>query len=1050
MVSWTADGLVTGYNPTTRRLDPNLYHLASPGSVDLNGATRFQYALPPDVENYLTIKIPINFTEADRLNLTDFYPVFCAAVYVVSSSAFAPGVVPTPAQIVASSQVTTIRGDFYTQDAINVTFTVKVGMLNRPNTKYWVLATPTRVQDIYAAASVTNDLPYGNVGRAVSIWTNRTPNAPTITSPTTGASVAAGGVINFAYTTNDPDKTTPVDAGKRNLDLAGVQVQYAPVPTPANPVPEWRDLPFQPVIDVPNSTAWFIRGSADSREIYGFGALVENLGLPIMCAGTPPSEHGFLSGGSWQLRCRVFDYGHPYPEFFGGLGSAFMGTVVEGLVPSTYPAANTSPWSEPVTVAVPVRLPPPIPVTPIQNRAVPEDQAVRIGWTYRNTANPPYPQTKRRVQIREAGAVDWTTVFAGYSSLNYVDLPPTFVAPVAPPQQYLPDPGFESGTAGGWSTYPGFGSGSPTNTSAAASPTGSHSGSRYLSASYGSVVSGIANASFYKEISVGDLNPLHSSFTFDSWIGVDPQTYSINVQALFLDPSGDGYLLPGGGVDPQYYQYISLNQPVGGWASQWLHVTLDPIDRPVDASKIALFVSFLSESNTGKGRLDDVSLIGVNQNATESFTLEVSRNYEWRAQTGDSTGEWSEYSQSASFWVVPGLGSGPVRPLPAETIDGATLGIGTHRAFVYRRGGKVRVGEIKGISYLDWGRVRDDISTSKIVVSDWDIDCGNLLAKLQTWAYEIVIFRNNGYSNDRVWEGPISLLTYETDKVTIQAKDVMVYSYRRIIKQAMKGGLTDTVVTRAAQVLQNVLAPDDPNLLSYLTPLLRDDDRSVNNRSIPAYARTAFEEIDDMASNAGLDYTAVGRAILLWGTRHRIGTLPKFKDADLGASPIVSEYGMSMANRYVVSDGNGVWGEATRLDVSGNDPIYGLVEMLSSTWADDSDAESGTYTGTSAATVEKFAGYAETSIADRYRPGAPVVVRIPDNTSLNPGAVISIQQLVPGVIIPLESTSTLRTVTANQKLDSMRVIEEGGKETVSITLSPFNRDDTDTEVGEAE
>lgn len=195
-----------------------------------------------------------------------------------------------------------------------------------------------------------------------------------------------------------------------------------------------------------------------------------------------------------------------------------------------------------------------------------------------------------------------------------------------------------------------------------------------------------------------------------------------------------------------------------------------------------------------------------------------------------------------------------------------------------------------------------------------------------------------------------------------------------------------------------------------------------------------------MAANAGLDYTVVGRSILLWGTKNSIGRLPELRDEDLGSTPIVSVYGMSMANRYVVSDGNGIWGEATRLDADGNDTTYGLVEMLSSTWATDSTADTGTFTQSSiAATVESFEQFAEQSISTRYPP--PVIVRIPDNTSLSPDATLSINQLVPGVIIPLRSNGTLKAVGALQKLDSVSVAQEAGKETITITLSPFGGDD---------
>lgn len=435
--------------------------------------------------------------------------------------------------------------------------------------------------------------------------------------------------------------------------------------------------------------------------------------------------------------------------------------------------------------------------------------------------------------------------------------------------------------------------------------------------------------------------------------------------------------------------------------------------------------------------------LSTSQSYVHEAGLPSPYEYEWQVKTTDDEDEDSDWSVIESFLVVPAPVSGGVRPIPEDTIDGGTLGCGKHRAYIYRRGGKVRLGELTGISYLDWERKRDDISTAKIIVSDWDVDCGELLKRLQTWAYEVVIFRDNGYSNERVWEGPITLLTYEHDTVTIHAKDVIAYAYRRIIKQAMNDNvLGGTVTDRALRVFQNAFAPDDPNVLAYLTPIFNDDD-ARQYRSTPAYARTAFEEVDDMAANAGLDYTAVGRSILIWSTKHRIGTLQEFRDSDLGAPPIVSEYGMSMANFYSVSDGNGIHGEASRLGSDNVDEVYGLVEMLSSTWASDTASAQGTFSQSGLQTIiQSFSDAAERSIADRFPP--PVVVRVPDNTSLNPDAVVSIQQLVPGVLIPLRSTSTLREVHGNQKLDSVKVVETAGTETISITMSPFSRDDNDT------
>jgi hypothetical protein len=432
-----------------------------------------------------------------------------------------------------------------------------------------------------------------------------------------------------------------------------------------------------------------------------------------------------------------------------------------------------------------------------------------------------------------------------------------------------------------------------------------------------------------------------------------------------------------------------------------------------------------------------------------------STQYEWRVQVTDTDGETSDWSAIARFWLVPALNSGPVLPTSAETAgEAGTLGEGTHRVEVYRRGGVERVGELKNLSKVEWGRVRDDISTAEVIISSWDKAEGDLLAKLQTWAYEIVIYRNNGFKSERVWEGPITLLSYERDKVRLDAKDVMVYPYRRIIKQAfsdVNGGAP--VTARAAAILQAVMAPDDPNVLAYLRVLSSTQD-AKQYRSIQPFSRTAFEEIDDMGANSGLDYTVAGRSIILWGTRVPLGILPEFRDEHLGESPIVSEYGMSMANIYSVSDGNGIFGAASKGplavvngEVSGNDPTYGLVEMLSSTWASDNESDQGTYTQEGRQkVVESFIGYSERSIEDRYPP--PVLVRVPENTSLSPETPLSIQHLIPGVAIPLRSTSTLRAVASRHKLDSVRVTEvgraDGGREEkITVTMSPFRESDVE-------
>jgi hypothetical protein len=65
-----------------------------------------------------------------------------------------------------------------------------------------------------------------------------------------------------------------------------------------------------------------------------------------------------------------------------------------------------------------------------------------------------------------------------------------------------------------------------------------------------------------------------------------------------------------------------------------------------------------------------------------------------------------------------------------------------------------------------------------------------------------------------------------------------------------------------------------------------------------------------------------------------------------------------------------------------------------------------------------------------------VIVRLPDNSTLNPECNVDINDLVPGVWIPLRASSTLRPVSQMQKLDSVTVTQTASGETVRVVLSP--------------
>ncbi len=437
--------------------------------------------------------------------------------------------------------------------------------------------------------------------------------------------------------------------------------------------------------------------------------------------------------------------------------------------------------------------------------------------------------------------------------------------------------------------------------------------------------------------------------------------------------------------------------------------------------------------------------------------------YEWQVRTYDdkNTGIPSGWSESGKFIAAVSPGSGNLDPpLSEETDPRNELGCGHHRVFIYDRGGQVLRGEIKPLERIVWARRRDDIANCIIDTNGFDQDCCELLGNLQSWVHELVVYRDD----ERVFEGPVTRITYTSTNVEIEAKDVMAYLYRRVMRQGYNdsyrridltpktppkpvgkpgGGPytiigVNTVVERALQITLNALAYRDPNVLQYVTAITYPDD-APENRIVADYSRTAWEEIDDLAATGGLDYTTIGRRILYWDTHRTLGRLPEMRDGDFGDPVIVTEYGMQMSNWYAVTNNTGVAGVAYPHGHDQSDwaEWYGPVEMVSSAYGEQQGANVSTDALTPAERdklIQTFTKQAKRGIANRWP--TPVVVRVPDNSTINPQVNLGINQLVPGVWIPLRATLTCRKLAQWQKLDSIEVEETEGTEAVRVTMSP--------------
>jgi hypothetical protein len=359
----------------------------------------------------------------------------------------------------------------------------------------------------------------------------------------------------------------------------------------------------------------------------------------------------------------------------------------------------------------------------------------------------------------------------------------------------------------------------------------------------------------------------------------------------------------------------------------------------------------------------------------------------------------------------------------------------THTAELYDRGGTKKIGSLGPLARVKWERRRDDISVAQVWIATVDAACSEVLRLAETNRTELVIFRGN----KRVWEGPVNRIAYQGASVEIEAKDLMYYVQRTIMHNEYDNRYPNVglVLDRIERVMTAELARKealDPssNLLNHVRYIYADPAQNASDARTAAhtlpYEMTVFQHVDNYAWRGGIDYTVIGRSIMFFDVHTRIGQTPMVTGDDFIGDPIITQYGAELTTYVAMTDGKGHWGDA-----GGIDPYYGEWEVLHQAY--DENASTPDPEDDNEPSVAEMASQARRSWIQGMRPA--LVVRIPDNTRLNPKGVLTIEDLVPGVWIPLTADLPGRTVSQMQKLDNMSVEEtaEGGEE-IKVTLSP--------------
>jgi hypothetical protein len=356
----------------------------------------------------------------------------------------------------------------------------------------------------------------------------------------------------------------------------------------------------------------------------------------------------------------------------------------------------------------------------------------------------------------------------------------------------------------------------------------------------------------------------------------------------------------------------------------------------------------------------------------------------------------------------------------------AGVGCTNHTAMVYDRGGVTRLFQLEDVIRVQWQRVRDDISMADVTISSPGPDCLRMLGQIEPGRHELVVYRGT----KRVWEGPITLLVEEqglTPTVRIQARDVMHYAYRLLMRRRYNNGYPriSTTVDRAAKILRTELARrerEDPpvNVLPYLQ-VIRTRGMARTSRITKAYQSTVFEDIDSLASYSGLDYTVIGRRIVLFDRHITLGRTPTVTQADFLGDLRITVFGMELATFAAVTGGNGMYAVA-----GGADDYYGQWEVLDSAYDEEQDSAPPTQGELAEQARRNLVGHSP----------SPVQIRVPDNAQINPNGVLTMDNLVPGIQVPVRAKLAIRQVQQYQKLQKVQVNDDADGERIQIVLVP--------------
>lgn len=327
-------------------------------------------------------------------------------------------------------------------------------------------------------------------------------------------------------------------------------------------------------------------------------------------------------------------------------------------------------------------------------------------------------------------------------------------------------------------------------------------------------------------------------------------------------------------------------------------------------------------------------------------------------------------------------------------------------AVIHTKGRARQVAAPYVLAAAAWERVLDGTSTARCTIPVAGNKCTEL-ADVEPWSHELALYRDE----DLVWEGPISRITDSRANrtIVIEARDVTAWLDRRICKGYDQTGQPVELTVTAKRMVDAVLAIDDPGIRPYITlkPTTILVERVVEPNSI--YALADLKALAQL----GLNFTAVGRRLILFGVATPLATLRRLADRHFtGDLPLVITDAVRTAASMV---GDGVVGR-----FGAPSPRYGLLEEL--TRADG--------------VLEQY--QLDRAARGRVNGRPPVLIDGSSAGALTKMAPVRLGDLVPGAQGEVTVAGNCRRVLRPMRLEQLKVEWQPGKEAVTPVFVPIN------------